>query len=130
MMCLVLIVVASAAAAFLRSVRKVCYYFCAFLSELIICGHIFTLLSVLRPVAGLLRAGFRLLINVDWRLDALVDDDWRLVVSPGGGDVDWVRLAGGGVLLLRSLRRGAGLVSLPGRRGGLILRLAGGRRLI
>ena len=78
----------------------------------------------------MLRAGFRLLIDVDWRLDALVDDDWRLVVSPGGGDVDWVRLAGGGVLLLRSLRRRAGLVSLPGRRGGLILRLAGGRRLI
>jgi len=126
MMCLVLMVVA---AAFLRSVRKVCCFFCAFLSELIR-GHIITLLRVLRPVAGLLRAGFGLLVDVDWRLDALVDNDWRLVVPPGGGDVDWVRLAGGGVLLLGSLRRGAGLVSLPWRRGGLILRLTGRRRLI
>ena len=67
---------------------------------------------------------------MDWGLDSLIDDDWGLVVSPGGGDVDRVRLTGGRVLLLGSLRRRAGLVSLPGRRSGLILRLTGGRRLI
>ena len=67
---------------------------------------------------------------MDWGLDSLVDDDWWLVVSPGGGDVDRVGLAWGGVLLLLSWRLGAGLVSLPGWRCRLVRGLGWGRRLV
>ena len=48
-------------------------------------------------LVGLL-VGF--LVDVNWRPDSLVDDDGRLVVLAGGGDVDGVR-AGGGRSLVR-----------------------------
>ena len=73
---------------------------------------------------------FWLLIDVDWGSDSLVDDDRGLVVLPGGGDVDWVGLAGGRILLLLSRRLGPGLVGLPGWRRGLVGGLRGGRRLV
>jgi len=94
----------------LRSVGKVCS-FIAFLS--------------------VLRLGFWLLIDVDWRPDSLVDDDRWLVVLPGGRDVDGIGLAGGGILLHRPWRGlGAGLVILLRRRRGLVGGLCWRRGLI
>ena len=65
---------------------------------------------------------FWLLVDVYGRSDSLVDDDGRLVVLAGCGDVDWVRLGGRGVLLWG---RGRSLVALLGR----VLRLVRPRLL-
>ena len=48
----------------------------------------------------ILRLGFWLFINMDWRSYSLVNDDWRLIILPWSWDVHWLLLGWSSILLL------------------------------